>query len=139
MSASKSSPAMASFSSSQHEPNLPLAAFSASAMDFPCRSGGLCELLCLGDGFLDGADHVERLLRQMIVVAVAQALEALDGVLQAHELARRAGEDLGDVERLREEALDLARTRNDHLVRLTVLVHAENRDDVLKRLVALQD
>ena len=32
------------------------------------------------DRFFDTADHVERLLRQVIVVAVENALEASDGV-----------------------------------------------------------
>ncbi len=44
----------------------------------------------------------------------------------------------GDVERLREEALDLAGALHEHLVVLGELVHAENRDDVLQILVALQ-
>ena len=50
-----------------------------------------------------------------------------------------AGELLGDRERLREEALDLARARNDHLVVVRELLHAEDRDDVLQVLVPLED
>src|SRR3546814_944791 len=46
--------------------------------------------------------------------------------------------DLGDVERLAEEALDLARAGDDQLIFFRQLVHAENRDDVLKRLILLQ-
>src|SRR3546814_13203624 len=53
-------------------------------------------------------------------------------------LARRAGEDFGDVERLRQEALDLARAGDGLLVVFRQLVHAEDRDDVLQFLVALQ-
>ncbi len=44
----------------------------------------------------------------MVVGALAQALEALDGVFQLDLHARRTGEDGGHVEGLRQEALDLA-------------------------------
>ena len=44
----------------------------------------------------------------MIVLAFDEALEALDGVGEVDELARRAGEHFGDEKRLRQEALDLA-------------------------------
>jgi hypothetical protein len=60
------------------------------------------------DRFLDGADHVEGGFGQVVVLAGGEALEALDGVGELDELARRAGEDLGHEERLRQEALDLA-------------------------------
>ena len=52
---------------------------------------------------------------------------------------REAGELLGDVERLGEEALDLAGATDDQLVLLGQLVDAEDGDDVLQVLVALQD
>src|SRR5436305_544426 len=68
------------------------------------------ELASLFDGHLDRPDHVERLLRKVVVLAVDDLLEALDRVLELHVLAGRAGELLGDEVRLREEALDLART-----------------------------
>jgi hypothetical protein len=90
------------------------------------------------DGFLDGADHVEGGFGQVVVLALDEALEALDRVFEGDELARRAGEDFGDVERLRQEALDLAGARHRQLVLFRQLVHAENGDDVLQRLVALQ-
>ena len=50
-----------------------------------------------------------------------------------------AGELLGHVERLREEALDLAGALHDDLVLVGELVHAEDGDDVLQLPVALQD
>ena len=50
----------------------------------------------------------------------------------------RAGELLGDEVRLREEPLHLAGARDDELVLVGELVHAEDRDDVLQVLVALQ-
>ena len=74
------------------------------------------ELLALLDRLFDGADHVEGLLGQMIVFAFAQTAETLDGVGEIDELAGRAGEDFGNEERLRQEALDLARARDRDLV-----------------------
>src|SRR4051794_22555787 len=73
-------------------------------------------LLGLGNRLVDGADHVEGGLGQFVVLAGDDALEGLDGVLELHEHARRAGEDLGDVERLAQELLHLACARHDQLV-----------------------
>ena len=53
-------------------------------------------------------------------------------------VAGRAGERLGDEHRLREEALDLAGALHDELVLVGELVHAEDGDDVLELLVALE-
>src|ERR1700681_4714349 len=100
------------------------------------RLGG--EALRLLDRLLDGADHIEGRLRQMVVLAVAQALEAADRIGEIDEYARRTGEHLGDMEGLRQEALDLAGARDGDLVLLRQFVHAEDRDDVLERLVALE-
>src|SRR5690606_38766369 len=97
------------------------------------------EFFALLDGFLDGADHVERRFRQMIVLALAKVAEPLDGVGEIDELAGRAGEHFGDMERLRQETLDLAGARDGELVLFRQFVHAENGDDVLKRFVALQN
>jgi hypothetical protein len=72
----------------------------------------LLQRLGLLDDFLDTANHVERLLRQMIVFASTDALEALDRVLEGNVLAWGTGEDFGDVEGLGEETLDLAGARN---------------------------
>src|SRR3546814_1600080 len=63
----------------------------------------------------------------------------LDRVFQLDELAGDAGEHVGHVEGLRQEALDLAGAADGELVLFGQLVHAEDRDDVLKRLVLLQD
>src|ERR1700675_1422442 len=89
------------------------------------------ELLALLDGFFDGADHVEGGFRKMIVLAFAYPSEALDGVGEVDELAGRAGEDFGHMERLRQEALDLAGAGNRNLVLFRQFVHAKNRDDIL--------
>src|SRR6266568_5193493 len=101
----------------------------------PLRGG---ELLRLLDRLLDAADHVEGLLGELVVPALHDLLEAADRVLQLDVLALVAGELLRDVERLREEALDLAGTGDGELVVLGELVHPEDGDDVLEVLVPLQ-
>jgi hypothetical protein len=58
---------------------------------------------------------------------------------ERHVLARDARELLGDVEGLRQEALDLARARHRDLVVLGQLVDAQDGDDVLQVLVLLED
>src|SRR5690606_25989830 len=55
-----------------------------------------------------------------------------------HELSGRTGEDFGNEERLRQEALDLTGAAHDQLVLFRQFVHAQNGDDVLQRLVALE-
>ena len=67
-------------------------------------------------GLVDAADHVERLLGQVVVLAGDDGLEAADRVLERHVLAGAAGEHFGDVERLRQEALDLAGPGHGQLV-----------------------
>src|SRR5437868_15144481 len=108
--------------------------------NFGCAMPGLRlrQLLAALDGLLDCAHHVERLLRQVVVLAVEDLCEAADRVLELHELARRAGELRSSEERLREIALDLARTLDDELVLVGELVDAEDGDDVLQVAVALQ-
>ena len=89
------------------------------------------------DDLVDTAFAVEVGLADVVEFAVEQHLEAADGFLDGDVLARRAGEDFGDRERLREEALDLARTVNGELVLGGKLIETEDRDDVLEILVAL--
>ena len=72
------------------------------------------------------------------MLALEDLDEALDRLLERHVLAGRPRELLGDEVRLRQEALDPARTTNDQLVFVGQLVHAEDRDDVLEVLVALE-
>src|SRR3546814_17696628 len=79
------------------------------------------------DRFLDAADHVERRFRQVVVLAVHDRGEALDGVLERHQLARAAGEHLGHEEGLRQEALDLAGPRHRQPVLFRQLVDSEAR------------
>src|SRR5690349_788202 len=79
---------------------------SVSLVGSAMRSG--LHLLGGGQHVLDAAGHVEGALRDVVVLAVDDLLEALDRVGDRHVLALEAGELLGDEERLREEALDLA-------------------------------
>ena len=69
----------------------------------------LRELLRLRLHVLDRARHVEGRLGQGVVRAGEDLLEGADGVLEGHELALVASEDLRDLEGLRHETLDLTR------------------------------
>jgi len=73
------------------------------------------------------------------VLAIDDFLEAAHGVFDLHILALEAGELLGDVEGLREEALDLAGARDRELLVFAEFVDAQDGDDVLQVLVALQN
>lgn len=66
-------------------------------------------------------------------------LEGADGVLERNETTLDTSEDLGDLERLRHETLDLTSTLDSQLVLLRQLVHSENGNDILERLVVLED
>ena len=57
-------------------------------------------LFRLRDHFLNRADHVERLFREMVVFAGEDFLEASHRVFELHILAGLAGKGFGDVERL---------------------------------------
>src|SRR3954453_8417938 len=93
----------------------------------------------VADDVVDAALEEEGRLRHVVVLALGDLLEATDRLGDRDVLARGAGELLGDVERLREEALDAAGAADDELVLVAQLVDAEDRDDVLELLVALQD
>src|SRR3954471_23370825 len=97
------------------------------------------ELLGALDHAVDPALHEERLLRVLIELAGHQALERRDRLLEVHVLALDAGKLLGNREWLGHEALDSPRAPDHELVLLRQLIHAEDRDDVLKLLIALQN
>src|SRR5690242_4416580 len=84
----------------------------------------LLHLFALLARLVDRADHVERLLRQVVVLALEDLLEATDGLASRDVLALAACESLSDAERLGEEPLHLARTRHGFLVVLGKLLHA---------------
>ncbi len=58
------------------------------------------EFFTLLNRLFDGSYHVERGLRQVIIFAFAESLEAFDGVLQIDQLAGGTREHFRDVERL---------------------------------------
>lgn len=66
-------------------------------------------------------------------------VEATDGLVDGHKLAGLAGEDLGHLEGLGEKTLDLAGPGHRQLVLLRQLVHAQDGNDVLQRLVVLPE
>ena len=72
---------------------------------------------------------------EVVDFAVEDHAEAFDGVFDVDELAFEAGEGFGDEEGLREEALDAA---DDEFVLFAEFFHAEDGDDVLEFVVALQ-
>src|SRR6201991_4945803 len=90
------------------------------------------------DDVVDRALEEECRLGQVVVLAVEHLAERAHGLGDRHVLARRARELLRDVERLRQEALDLARALHQLAVLVGQLVDAEDRDDVLQLAVALQ-
>src|SRR3954463_2144571 len=102
-------------------------------------SEALLDLVPLAIDVVQTAAHEERLLRHVVVLAVGDLVERLDGLGDRDRRTLEAGELLGDVGVLRQEALDTARTADDDLVLLGQLVHTEDRDDVLELLVALED
>src|SRR3954453_10257045 len=97
--------------------------------------------LALGalDDLVDRALHEERRLREVVVLAVEHLAERAHGLGDRHVLAGRARELLGHVERLGQEALDLARPLHELAVLVGQLVDAEDGDDVLQLAVALED
>src|SRR5215204_3511786 len=91
------------------------------------------------NGLVDVAHKVEGLLGEVVVLALDDLLERPDRLVEVHELPFETRELLGDEERLGEETLQPARPADDDLVLLGELVYAEDGDDVLQLLVALQD
>src|SRR5699024_2995409 len=88
---------------------------------------------------LEATDVEERLLCYVIVLAVGDLAERLDGLAQRHGGAGHTGELLRHVGVLGQELLDPAGTVHRDLVLLGQLVDTEDGDDVLQLLVLLQD
>src|SRR5260370_24081753 len=99
----------------------------------------LAQLLGLLLHVLDAAAHVERLLGELVVPALADRLERGNRVLDRHEHPGYPGELLGHEHRLGQEPLDPPRPLDQDLVLLGQFVDAEDRDDVLQFLVPLED
>src|SRR5205085_4332753 len=82
--------------------------------------------------------HVYVPLGHVVKLTVQYAAEALHRLRDRDVDPGEAGKDLGHDYRLRQEALDLARARHGELILIAELVDAEDGDDVLQVLVALQ-
>eukprot|EP00053_Salpingoeca_punica_P005891 m.57224 g.57224 ORF g.57224 m.57224 type:complete len:538 (-) comp13441_c0_seq1:14-1627(-) len=95
--------------------------------------------LGLLDDLTDVADHEEGSLGLVVVLAVEDLLKAVDRLLELDHLALGVCEDLGDLEGLRQETLDLAGASHSLLLLLAQLVHTQNGNDVLEGLVVLED
>src|SRR5579859_1986533 len=98
----------------------------------------LRETLGLGHRVVDRAHVPEGLFRQVVVLAVQNLAERAHRLAQRHVDALQTGELLGRDERLAEELFHLARASHQHFVVFRQLVHAQDGDDVLQVLVALQ-
>src|SRR5512139_517202 len=99
---------------------------------------GLGQLAAAFDGHIDVADHVERLLRETVVLAFQDLLEAADSFADGHVLAGHTGELLRHEHGLREEALNLASAGHGQLVVVGEFIDAQDGDDVLQVAVALE-
>src|SRR5207245_6856934 len=99
----------------------------------------LLHLLGLLASLVDGAHHVEGLLRQIVVLALEDFLESAHSLGPGHVLPLAAGESLRDAERLREKSLNLARTRYRLLVVFGEFLHTEDCNNVLEVLLALHN
>src|ERR1700733_6204682 len=76
------------------------------------------ELASLALDVLDATAHEERLLRQVVVLALGQRLERRQGLLERDERSVETGESLGHEGVLGQEALDPARALDQDLVLL---------------------
>src|SRR5437868_6582546 len=85
-------------------------------------------LRCLQD-FFDRSLHVEPLLGDVVVLAFHNCLETFHGIRNLHVTSWCAGKLFGDVERLRQEALNLAGTGHGQLLIFAQFIDAENGDD----------
>src|SRR5919204_6293617 len=97
-----------------------------------------CSGMSISAHLVDGAFHVEVLLGHVVKLTIQDAAEALHGVGDRDVHSGKAGKHLGHDHGLRQEALDLARARHSELILVAQLVDAEDGNDVLQVLVALQ-
>src|SRR5580704_6768121 len=91
------------------------------------------------ENFVDSAHHVERLLWNIIVLALDDFLEAAHGVFDLDVFAFEAGELRGNEHGLRKEFFDTACAGDGALVFVGKFFDTENGDDVLQVLVALKN
>jgi len=82
---------------------------------------------------------MKRTLGKIVTLTVQDSLERSDGLLDVDKLALDTSEDLSDSERLAQEPLDLTGTLDGKLVSFRQLIHTENGNDILERLVLLEN
>lgn len=104
-----------------------------------CNEPELLDRLSLFEGFVNRADHVEGLFRQLIAFAVNNHLEATDRFLERNVLTGRARKHFGHVEGLGQEALDLTSTRHGELVFRRQFVHTENCHVIMHQAMPLEE
>lgn len=97
-----------------------------------------CQLLRFLADVVKTAAVKERLLGDVVEVAVDQFLERGDRLIDSDVSAGVAGELLGNEVRLRKESLNLSSAAYELLVVVGKFVDTEDRDDVLQFLIALQ-
>jgi hypothetical protein len=83
--------------------------------------------------------HIESRFGEGIVLALKNLSEGTDGVLEGNETTLITSENLSDSERLGQETLDLTSTLDSQLVLFGQFVHTKNGNDILERLVVLED
>lgn len=72
------------------------------------------------------------------VVTFQDILKSLDGLFEGHKFPQMSSEHLSNLERLRKETLDLTSTSHSQPVFLRQLIHAQDGNDILQRLVVLK-
>ncbi len=70
-------------------------------------------------------------------MTVEELSETVDGVLKIDESTFETGEDFSNTEWLRKESLDSSSSGDCHSVLFGQLVHTQNSDNILERLVVL--
>src|ERR1700753_477001 len=98
-------------------------------------------LHCLGsiDHFFDGALHVERLLRNIVMLAFDDLFKGANSVSYFYVLTRSSGKHFGDVEGLGKETLHLASAAYRQLVLFREFIDTKNGDNILQFAKALQN
>ena len=89
--------------------------------------------------FLNRALHIKGLFGQVIVLALDEFPEALDGIRNLHVAARNPGKLLSHVKRLRKKSLDSASSRYGEPLLFAQFINTQDRDYVLQVFVLLQN
>jgi peptide chain release factor 1 len=72
------------------------------------------------------------------VLTVENLLETADNLGKSDEATLHTGENFGDLERLRQETLQLTGAEDDQTIILRQLIHTKNGNDILEGLVLLE-